>query len=147
MRVLTKFSGTVGIYWLLTDINMIIFRNPKASNKHGLDGNCDYLYASIYTNSARTSHETHGISITEANRLMVFGENHCLLWEPHETQIYCSDRTSQEKYYVSAKEPNRLMLFEETVAVYCENHMEHTDIMFSSYLTGNITSPLQSPVG
>jgi hypothetical protein len=30
------------------------------------------------------------------------------------------------------------MLFGETVAVYCENHMEHTDIYkLSPYLTGN----------
>jgi hypothetical protein len=36
-------------------------------------------------------------------------------------------RTSQETLYVSATETNRLMLFRETVAVYCENHTEHTD--------------------
>jgi hypothetical protein len=35
--------------------------------------------------------------------------------------------TSQETHYVSATEPNRLMLFGETVAVYCENHTEHTE--------------------
>jgi hypothetical protein len=35
-------------------------------------------------------------------------------------------RTSQETHYASATEPNRLMLFGETVAVYCENHTEHT---------------------
>jgi hypothetical protein len=30
------------------------------------------------------------------------------------------------------------MLFRETVAVYCENHTEHTDTYkFSPYLTGN----------
>jgi hypothetical protein len=34
---------------------------------------------------------------------------------------------SQETHYVSATKPNRLMLFRETVAVFCENHMEHTD--------------------
>jgi hypothetical protein len=40
------------------------------------------------------------------------------------------------------------MLFRETVAVYCENHTEHTDVYkLSLYLTGNITSPLQSPAG
>jgi hypothetical protein len=38
-------------------------------------------------------------------------------------------------------------LFRETIAVYCENHMEHTNTLFgenaqfSPYLTGN-TSPL-----
>jgi hypothetical protein len=32
-----------------------------------------------------------------------------------------------ETHYVTATKPNRLMLFGETVAVYCENHMEHTN--------------------
>jgi hypothetical protein len=32
-------------------------------------------------------------------------------------------------HYVSAPEPNRLMLFGETVAVYCENHTEHTETL------------------
>jgi hypothetical protein len=40
-----------------------------------------------------------------------------------------SVRTSQETHYVSATENNRLMLFRETVAVYCENHMEHTNTL------------------
>jgi hypothetical protein len=35
-------------------------------------------------------------------------------------------RTSQEAHYVFATKPNRLMLFGERVAVYCENHTEHT---------------------
>jgi hypothetical protein len=60
-----------------------------------------------------------------------------------------SVRTSQETHYVSATKPNRLMLFRETVAVYCENHLEHTNTLyeqnaefsniykFSSYLAGN----------
>jgi translation initiation factor IF-1 len=39
-------------------------------------------------------------------------------------------RTSQETHYVSATEPNRLMLFGETVAVYCENHTEHTNTLW-----------------
>jgi hypothetical protein len=38
-------------------------------------------------------------------------------------------RTSQETHYVSITRPNRLMLFRETVAVYCENHTEHTDTL------------------
>jgi hypothetical protein len=38
-------------------------------------------------------------------------------------------RTSQEIYYVSTTKPNRLMLVGETVAVYCENHTEHTNIL------------------
>jgi hypothetical protein len=38
-------------------------------------------------------------------------------------------RTSQETHYVSATETNRLMLFRETIAVYCENHTEHTNTL------------------
>jgi hypothetical protein len=38
-------------------------------------------------------------------------------------------RTSQKTHYVSTTKPNRLMLFGETVAVYCENHTEHTDTL------------------
>jgi hypothetical protein len=44
-------------------------------------------------------------------------------------------RTSQETHYVSATKPNRLKLFRETVAVYCENHMEHINT-----LCGNMKS-------
>jgi hypothetical protein len=40
-----------------------------------------------------------------------------------------SVRTSQETHYVSITKPNRLMLFGETVAVYYENHTEHTDAL------------------
>jgi hypothetical protein len=43
--------------------------------------------------------------------------------------IQDSVRTSQETHYVFATETSRLMLFRETVAVYCENHMEHTNIL------------------
>jgi hypothetical protein len=46
------------------------------------------------------------------------------------TQIYKNSvRTSQETHYISATKPNRLILFRETVAVYCENHTEHKDIL------------------
>jgi hypothetical protein len=38
-------------------------------------------------------------------------------------------RTSQETHYLSATKPNRIMLFRETVAVYCENHTEHTNTL------------------
>jgi hypothetical protein len=43
-----------------------------------------------------------------------------------------SDRASQETHYVSATKPNRLMLFWETVAVYCENHTEHTNTLLNN---------------
>jgi hypothetical protein len=43
--------------------------------------------------------------------------------------IYKFSSSSQETHYVSATKPNRLILFGETVAVYCENHTEHTDTL------------------
>jgi hypothetical protein len=40
------------------------------------------------------------------------------------------------------------MLFGKTVAVYCENHMEHTGTLCEQpYLAENITFPLQSQTG
>jgi hypothetical protein len=61
-------------------------------------------------------------------------------------------RTSQETHYVSATKPDRLLLFGETVAVYCENHTEHTDTLCVQNVEfvphrKHITSPLQSPTG
>jgi hypothetical protein len=40
-----------------------------------------------------------------------------------------SVRTSQETHYISTTKSNRLILFRKTVAVYCENHTEHTNAM------------------
>jgi hypothetical protein len=40
----------------------------------------------------------------------------------------------------SAREPNRLMLFGETVAVYCENHTEHTDTVHTSQETHYVSA-------
>jgi hypothetical protein len=37
--------------------------------------------------------------------------------------------TAQETHYVTATKTNRLMPFRETVAIYCENHTEHTDAL------------------
>jgi predicted Zn-dependent protease with MMP-like domain len=51
-----------------------------------------------------------------------------------------SVRTSQETRYVSATKPNRLMLFRETVAVYCENHTEHTDTVRTSQETRYVST-------
>jgi hypothetical protein len=61
-------------------------------------------------------------------------------------------RTSQETHYVTATKPKRLILFGETVAVYCENHTEHTDTLCGQNAESvphkkHITSQLQSPNG
>jgi hypothetical protein len=74
---------------------------------------------------------------------MLFGETVAVYCENH-TEHTDTVRTSQETHFVSATEPNRLMLFGKTVAVYCEPYEKHK---YSPYLTGNITSPLQSPTG
>jgi hypothetical protein len=97
---------------------------------------------------------------------MLFGETVTVIVRTiQNTQIHCVGRvqssviytnsvhTSQETHYVSATKINRLMLFRETVAVYCENHLEHTNTLygqnaefcnmykFSSYLTENTLHP------
>jgi hypothetical protein len=72
---------------------------------------------------------------------MLFGETVAVCCENHtehtdtlcgqnaEFQYVNSVRTSQETQSVSATKPSRLMLFRERVAVYCENHTEHTDTL------------------
>jgi hypothetical protein len=61
------------------------------------------------------------------------------------------DRTSQETHYVPAIEPNRLMLLREAVAIYYENHTEHTDTLCGQMQSvphrKHIMSPLQNPTG
>jgi hypothetical protein len=85
------------------------------------------------TDTVRTSQETHYVSATEPNRLMLFREIVAVYCENH-TEHTDTVRTSHETHCVSATKPNRLMLFGETVAVYCENHTKHR---YSPYLTGN----------
>jgi hypothetical protein len=58
-----------------------------------------------------------------------------------------SVHSSQETHYVFATKPNRLMLFGETVAVYCENHTEHTTTLWkrfkvSKYVTPSVTTEI-----
>jgi hypothetical protein len=95
----------------------------------------------FYEHPVRTSQETHYVSATKPNRLMLLGETIAVYCENHGTHKYtvwaeCRDfiykysvRTSQETHYVSATKPNRLMLLGETIAVYCENHTEHINTL------------------
>jgi hypothetical protein len=41
-----------------------------------------------HTDTVRTSQETHYISATEPNRLMLFGETVAVYWEPFGTHSY-----------------------------------------------------------
>jgi hypothetical protein len=67
-----------------------------------------------YKNPVRTSQETHYVSATEPNRLLL-----CKIWgfhggnyEEHHLLGYENlVPTSQETYYVSATDPSRLMLY------------------------------------
>jgi hypothetical protein len=48
----------------------------------------------------------------------------------HVTIFKNSVRTSQETHYISTTKLSRLMLFGEIIAIYCENHTEHTNTLF-----------------
>jgi hypothetical protein len=116
----------------------------------------------IYTNSVHTSQETHYVSATKPNWLILLGKQSLFIVRTiTDTQIHCVGRiqssvlytnpvhTSQETHYVTATKPNQLMVFRETVTVYCENHTEHTNSLcglnaqfcniykFNLYLIGN----------
>jgi hypothetical protein len=104
----------------------------------------------IYINSARTSQETHYISATKTNRLMLIRETVAVYCEHHmeHTNTLCvgrkqssviyinSARTSQETHYISASKSNRLLLFRETVAVYFEKQ----SVRFPVFKVGIVTS-------
>jgi hypothetical protein len=65
----------------------------------------------------------------------------------HKSTPYLTGNTFRLHY-----KAHRLMLFGETVAVYCENHTEHTDTLCGQNAESvphrkHITSPLQSPTG
>jgi hypothetical protein len=92
---------------------------------------------------------------------MLFGETVADYCENHtehtdtlcgqNAEFWCvkdSARTSQETHYASTTKPNLLMLFRETVAVYCENHTEHTNTLCGQNAVFvlhriHIASPLQ----
>jgi hypothetical protein len=65
----------------------------------------------MYKNSVCTSQETHHVSATEYNRLMLSGETVAVCCEnsAEHTDTMWAVRTSQETHYVSVTEPNRLM--------------------------------------
>jgi hypothetical protein len=104
----------------------------------------------LRTTPVRTSQETHHVSATEPNRLMLCGET-VAVWCENRTEhkdTLWAVRTSQETHHVSTTEPNRLMLRGETVAGWCENRTEHTDTLWAvrtSQETHHV--PLQSPSG
>jgi hypothetical protein len=57
-----------------------------------------------HTDTVHTSQETHYVSATEPNRLMLFGETVTVYCENH-TEHTDTVRTSQETHYVSIQSP------------------------------------------
>jgi hypothetical protein len=83
------------------------------------------FFSRTYKYPVRTRQETHYVSATEPNRLILFGETvavYCENYMEHTDTV----RTSQETHYVSATKTNRLMLFRETAAVYLRT-IQNTD--------------------
>jgi hypothetical protein len=80
--------------------------------------------------AVRTSQQTHHVSATEPNRLLLCGETVAVCCEnrTEHTDTLWAVCTSQQTHHVSATEPNRLMLCGETVAVCCDNCTERTII-------------------
>jgi hypothetical protein len=100
-------------------------------------------------NPVRTSQETHYVSATEPNRLMLFERftavtmKNIVFWDTKNPV-----RTSQETLYVSATEPSRLMLFTNSGFHGCD----YENFRLLGYKTPVHTSqetlsPLQSPAG
>jgi hypothetical protein len=79
----------------------------------------------------RTSQETHHVSSTEPNRLMLCGETVAVCCEnrTEHTDTVWAGRTAHETHHISATDPNLLIFCGETVAVCCENRTEHTDTL------------------
>jgi hypothetical protein len=68
---------------------------------------------------------------------MMFEEQSLFIVRIRNTQI---ESVPHRKHSVSVIEPNRLMLFGETIAVYCENHTEHTDTVRTSQETHYVST-------
>jgi hypothetical protein len=93
-----------------------------------------------HTHTVRTSHETHYVSATETNRLMLFqSQSHFTTDGQSVSMSWCRAQigTFDQRYY--------FFLFVEAVAVYCENHTEHTDTVRTSQETHYVS--LQIPAG
>jgi hypothetical protein len=96
-----------------------------------------------HTDTIYTLQETHYVSATKPNRLILFGEIVAVYCENH-TEHTDTVRTSQETHYVSATETNQLMLFGEML--FTVGTIRNTQIQSIPHRK-HITSLLQSPTG
>jgi hypothetical protein len=90
------------------------------------------------TDTVRISQETHYVSATEPNRLMLFRETVAVYCENHAEHRYSPYLTGNTLRLRYRAQP--VMLFRETVAVYCENHPEHTDTVRISQETHYVSA-------
>jgi hypothetical protein len=98
--------------------------------------------------SVRTSQETHYVSATKSNRLMMFREIIVVYCENHTEHVNTLCRHNAEIIYMyiyiyiqiqfvphrkhitsPLQSPNRLMTFSEIIVVYCENHTEQINTL------------------
>jgi hypothetical protein len=69
------------------------------------------------------------MQIRKSEQYPVTAGSDCLTYECDGQSKVTSLYIKMETHYVFATKPNRLMLFGKTVAVYCENHTEHTNTL------------------
>jgi hypothetical protein len=76
---------------LTTVMNLVVAYRARGSGpRAGLWGNTQIHFQIIYKNSVRTPQETHYVSATKPNRLMLFTET---------VAVYCENHT-EHKYTV-----------------------------------------------
>jgi hypothetical protein len=75
----------------------------------------------------RTSQETHYLSTTENNWLILFGETVAVYYEnrTEHTDTLCGQSVPHRKHITSPLESPNLVLFGKIVALYFENHIKH----------------------
>jgi hypothetical protein len=92
------------------------------------------VYCESHTDTVRTSQETHLVSASEPNRLILLGETVGVYCENH-TKLTDTVRTSQDTCYVSVTEPKWLMFFlENSCCLLYEPYATHR---YNPYFRGN----------
>jgi hypothetical protein len=97
-----------------------------------------------YKNPVRTSQETHYVSTTEPNRLMLCGEAVTVCCEDR-TEHTDAVRTSQETHHVSLQSPTGYCCVGKQ-SLFAVRTVRNTQMQSVPHRR-HITSPLQSPTG
>jgi hypothetical protein len=109
-----------------------------------------HLLIQEHTDTVRTSQETHHVSVTEPNRLMLCGETVAVCCEncTEHTYTLCGQSVPHRRHITSLTEPNRLMLGGKQ-SLFVVRTVRNTQIHCGQPVPTrrHITSPLQSPTG